>query len=186
MHATSVWSKENLPPRTKGALQPGSLWRDVPNHRCTWSVAGMRRDVPNLACYCHHPLGAFPSPLLTIRFIIFVRENNQKGYHLPTLAESSSHSETQVSWYQPHVETALCGGLAQPLHKRALMQGTRFCAHGLLQALACEVISTGRWQVRQAGKCDFFKLLPHEVLEALTLAPMPVRVISRPPKTCTP
>ena len=71
MHATSVWSKENLPPRTKGALQPGSLWRDVPNHRCTWSVAGMRRDVPNLACYCHHPLGAFPSPYLTIRFKLF-------------------------------------------------------------------------------------------------------------------
>ena len=49
------------------------------------------------------------------------------------------------------------------------MQGTRFRAHGLLQALACEAISTGRWQVRQAGKCDSFKLSPHEVLEALNL-----------------
>ena len=38
-----------------------------------------------------------------------------------------------------------------------------------LQALACEVISTGRWQVRQAGRCDFFKPLPREALEAINL-----------------
>ena len=79
--------QRNLPPRTKGALQPGSLWRDVPNHRCTWSVAGMRRDVPNLACYYHYPLGAFPSPLpfLTIRFRIkgrraFIQKRDHISY----------------------------------------------------------------------------------------------------------